>query len=219
MSANANERNPGEGRLMRTLAVVMQKGGSGKTTLAANLAVVAALAGHPTVLLDADPQASAARLLGERESPVVQDCGYGALERAVRAAERNGAEVCVIDTPPQIEQALLAAARLADITITPVRPTALDLQALETTATALKLARIRPIVVVSQAPTSASSAVVAQARGVIEGFVLKLATTVIHERMAYQHALTLGQGVIEYEPAGKAAAEIRALYAELGLPE
>lgn len=203
---------------MRILAVVMQKGGSGKTTLAANLAVAAALAGHPTVLLDADPQASAARLLGDRDSPVVQDCGYGALERAVRAAEKNGAEVCIIDTPPQIEQALLAAARLADTTVTPVRPTALDLQALETTATALRLARIKPVVVVTQAPTTASSPVVTQARGVIEGFGLELARTIVHERMAYQHALTLGQGVLEYEPSGKAAAEIRALYAELGLP-
>jgi chromosome partitioning protein len=203
---------------MRVVAVVMQKGGSGKTTLAANIAVAAARAGHATVLLDADPQASAARLLGERESPVVQDCGYGALERAVRAAERNGAELCVIDTPPQIEQALLAAAKLADLTLTPVRPTALDLQALETTATALRLAGVRPIVVVSQAPTSANSPVVAQARGVIEGFGLQLARTVVHERIAYQHALTLGQGVLEYEPGGKAAAEMRSLCGELGLP-
>lgn len=206
---------------MRTVAVVMQKGGSGKTTLAANLAVAAALAGRATVLLDADPQASAVRLLGERASPtgpVVQDCGYGALERALRAAGRGGAEICVVDTPPGIEQALLAAAGLADVALAPVRPTAPDLQALAATAAALRLGGVVPLVVLSQAPTHAASALVAQAREVVAGLGLPLARTVVHGRAAYQHALTLGQGVLEYEPAGKASAEIRSLCAELGLP-
>ena len=56
------------------------------------------------------------------------------------------------------------------------------------------------------------------AREVVAGLGLPLAHTVVYSRVAYQHALTLGQGVLEYEPAGKAAAEIRELYAELGLP-
>ena len=56
----------------------------------------------------------------------------------------------------------------------------------------------------------------AQTREVItDGYELKVATTVLHNRIAYQHAMTLGQGVIEYEPNGAAAEEIRALMTEV----
>ena len=58
---------------MKTLAILSRKGGTGKTTLATNLAVAAVMAGHTTVLLDLDPQSSAAKWgdRREQESPTV----------------------------------------------------------------------------------------------------------------------------------------------------
>src|SRR3954464_15015922 len=102
---------------MKTIAVLMQKGGSGKTTTAINLAVAYALADHSTVLLDLDPQASACRIADGRGDggPVVQDCAHAQLAKTMQAASDAGAEICILDTPPKAENASLAAARAADL--------------------------------------------------------------------------------------------------------
>jgi chromosome partitioning protein len=95
---------------VRTIAVIMQKGGSGKTTTAINLAIAYALADHSTVLLDLDPQASACRIADGRGDvgPVVQDCAHARLKQTMQAAEDAGAELCILDTPPKAENASLA---------------------------------------------------------------------------------------------------------------
>src|SRR4051812_14164608 len=120
---------------MKTIAVIMQKGGSGKTTAAFNLAVAFALADRPTVLLDLDPQASACRIADGRGDigPIVQDCAHARLEQTMKTAADAGAEICILDTPPKAEGASLAAARAADLVIVPVQPARLDLDALQET--------------------------------------------------------------------------------------
>jgi chromosome partitioning protein len=203
---------------LKTIAVLMQKGGSGKTTTAFNLAVAFALADHPTVLLDLDPQASACRIADGRGDvgPIVQDCAHARLAQTMKAAADAGAEVCILDTPPKVENASLAAARAADLVLVPVQPARLDLDALKETAEILALAKTPALVVISRAPPMPNSKIEAQTREVItDGYELKAATTVLHNRIAFQHAMTLGQGVIEYEPTGAAANEIRALMAEV----
>jgi cellulose biosynthesis protein BcsQ len=71
-------------------------------------------------------------------------------------------------------------------------------------------------VVITQAPTAHSSKVIEQARDVVSnGFQLPLADTVMHNRLSYQHATAAGQGTMEYEPKGAAAAEIAALAVEV----
>jgi chromosome partitioning protein len=202
---------------MKTIAVLMQKGGSGKTTTAINLAIAFALADHSAVLLDLDPQASACRIADGRDvGPVVQDCAHARLAQTMKAAADAGTEICILDTPPKAENASLAAARAADLVIVPVQPARLDLDALKETADILALASTPALVVISRAPPTPNSRVEAQTREVIaDGYGLKAATTVLHNRIAYQHSLTLGQGVIEYEPTGAAANEIRALMAEV----
>src|SRR4051794_39214225 len=205
---------------MKTIAVLMQKGGSGKTTTAINLAIAFALADHSTVLLDLDPQASACRIADGRDSddagPVIQDCAHARLQQTMQAASDAGADICILDTPPKSESASLAAARSADLILVPVQPARLDLDALRETAEILSLAKTPALVVISRAPPMQNSKVEAQTREVIQnGYELKAAATVLHNRIAYQHAMTLGQGVLEYEPTGAAANEIRALMAEV----
>lgn len=203
---------------MKTIAVLMQKGGSGKTTTSVNLAVAFALADHSTVLLDLDPQASACRIADGRGDvgPIVQDCAHARLAQTMKTAADAGAEVCILDTPPKAEAASLAAARAADLVVVPVQPARLDLDALKETADILALAKTPALVVINRAPPTPNSKVEAQTREVIrDGYELEAAKTVLHNRIAYQHAMTVGQGVMEYEPAGAAAQEIRALLAEV----
>jgi chromosome partitioning protein len=134
----------------------------------------------------------------------------------MEAAAAAGAELCILDTPPKAENASLAAARAADLVVVPVQPARLDLDALKETADILALAKTPALVVINRAPPIPNSKVEAQTRDVItSGYELMAAATVLHNRIAYQHAMTLGQGVIEYEPNGAAADEIRALMAEV----
>jgi chromosome partitioning protein len=203
---------------MKTIAVIMQKGGSGKTTTSLNLAVALALDGKATVLLDLDPQASACRIADGRGDggPIVQDCAHARLTQTMQAAEDAGAEWCILDTPPKAEGASLAAARAADLVIVPIQPARLDLDAMKETADILALAKTPSLVVINRAPPTPNSKVEAQTREVIQdGYSLTAATTVLHNRIAYQHAMTMGQGVLEYEPKGAAAEEITALMGEV----
>ena len=78
---------------MLTVALVSQKGGSGKTTLAINLAVAAELAGHPAAVIDLDPQASAAAWGDSRETetPVVVSAQAARLADVLDTAREHGA--------------------------------------------------------------------------------------------------------------------------------
>lgn len=203
---------------MKTIAVLMQKGGSGKTTTALNLAIAFAHQDRSTVLLDLDPQASACRIADGRGDvgPLVQDCAHARLQQTMQAAADAGVEICILDTPPKAENASLAAARAADLVVVPVQPARLDLDALRETADILNLAKTPAMVVINRAPPTPNSKTAAQTRDVIvEGYGVTVAETVMHNRIGYQHAMTLGQGVVEYEPASAAADEIRSLVAEI----
>src|SRR3954454_21189594 len=168
---------------MKTIAILMQKGGSGKTTTAFNLAVAFALADHSTVLLDLDPQASACRIADGRGDvgPIVLDCAHARLAQTMQPAADAGAELCILDTPPKAESASLAAARAADLVVVPVQPARLDLDALQETRDILVIAKTPALVIISRAPPMPNSRVEAQTRELIgEGYELTAAKTVLH---------------------------------------
>src|SRR3954452_24596160 len=98
---------------MKIIAVVSQKGGAGKTTIATNLAVLAERAGYPTVLFDLDPQVTAANWGDKREGkpPDVVAAQAGRLERLLEVARRQGAEIAIIDTAPAADTAALEAVK------------------------------------------------------------------------------------------------------------
>jgi len=197
---------------MKTLAVVSQKGGAGKTTLALHLAVAAELAGCRCAVVDLDPQASAASWKDARQAttPVVVSAPAVRLGPVLEAAAGHGAGLAVIDTAPYSEVAALAAARAADLILIPCRPAILDLRAIGATIDLARLAGRPAAVVINAAPPRGGLA--GEARVAIAAYGVPVVPAVLVQRAAYVHALTGGLVAQEYEPAGKAATEVARLY-------
>jgi chromosome partitioning protein len=199
---------------VKTVAILSQKGGTGKTTISLHLAVAAQRAGQAVVVIDLDPQASAAGWKDSRsaENPIVVSVPASRLPQALKAATEGQADLVVIDTAPHASDVALAAAEAADLVLIPCRPGILDLRAIGTTARTVKLAGKRAFVVLNTVPPRASN-VLADARAAVAVHGLDVAPIALQQRAAYAHSLTAGQTAQEYERVGKAADEIGELYA------
>ena len=199
---------------MLTVAILSQKGGTGKTTLTLHLAVAAERDGQVAAVIDLDPQASASGWSDARksETPVVVPMPSARLGHALDAAKAGGATIAFIDTAPHASDAALASAEVADLVLIPCRPGILDLRAIGMTARAVKLAGTPAYVVLNAMPSRAPN-VLADACAAVTVHGLEVAPVVTQQRAAYAHALIGGQTAQEYEPAGKATEEIERLYA------
>ena len=201
---------------MYVVALLSQKGGTGKTTLSLHLAVAAERAGHVAAVIDLDPQASAAGWKDSRpgETPVVVPIPASRLSQALDLARSAEAEIVFLDTAPHSSDVALAAAEAADIVLIPCRAGILDLRAIGATAKLARIAGKKAFVVLNSLPPRAVN-VVADARDAVAVHGLEVAPVTIQQRAAYAHALTAGQTAQEYEPDGMAAVEIAQIYAWL----
>ncbi len=197
---------------MKTIAVISQKGGSGKSTISVHLAVAAHHQGFRAAVVDLDPQATARKWGDKREAPEPEVVGDHAerLSQLIDAARTNGADVLVIDTAPNADRASLAAARAADLVLIPCRPAAFDLDAIQATADLADIAKKPAWVVLNAAPIR--SGIVDEARRGLEAKGRKVAPQVVHARVAFAHGVIDGRTALEIEPDGKAAEEIGALF-------
>lgn len=198
---------------MKTIAIISQKGGTGKTTLALNLAIAAEMGGYSTAIIDLDPQASAKSWHDNRkpDGPVVISSQASQLSKILNTAKAHGAKLIIIDTAPHSETAALASARAADFILIPCRPGIFDLRAIATSVDLAKLAKTPAAAVLNAIPSRGMLA--DEAEQAIQALDLDVSPTRLGQRAAFVHSLTLGQGVLEYEPSGKAAAEVKAVYA------
>ena len=107
---------------MKTVAILSQKGGTGKTTLATNLCVAAEREGHTTALIDLDPQASATRWGDYRKAktPAIIATPVSRLTHWLQTAEENGATLVILDTAPNSGPDALNITRAASIVPDPV---------------------------------------------------------------------------------------------------
>lgn len=197
---------------MQVITLAAQKGGVGKTTLAVNLAVAAQAAGIKTALFDLDPQESATAWSEHRkaELPHVEPISARRLDQAIDAAETNGFELTIIDTPPAAGAEAAAAAQRADLVLIPCRPSLVDLDAIKRTAQLITSTGRMGLVVLNAAPPTATT-LLDDARTLAGATGLQVARAVLRERSAYRAAWPYGLGVIEHEPKGKAAQEIASL--------
>mgnify|MGYP001818503262 FL=1 len=204
---------------MQVIALVGNKGGAGKTTLAINLAsAFNELA--PTVLLDADPQGSSLQwfnIAGDECVLDVADASIG-VEDQVRSAE--DVSYCVVDCPPSVHsEQTRDALRISDLIIIPVQPSPLDLWASVHIETEVNKARkvnpgLRALLVINQSePRTRLSRLAADA---LQELSLPAASTAIHRRVAHRNAILQGRSVLQMGSRGAAAAdEIRQLIDEL----
>jgi chromosome partitioning protein len=198
---------------MKTLAIISQKGGSGKTTIAVHMAVCAAQRNIKTALIDIDPQHSAfswneSRPEDRKLDAVAADASQ--LAALLQEAHAAGVELTIIDTAPHSTGEAAVAAKLADYILIPCRPARFDLDAIASTLEIAKAANTPAAVVINSAATRGPLADEARAALTRQGATV--VETVLHQRVAYSHAVIDGRGVHEYEPGGAAAAEIDDLY-------
>jgi chromosome partitioning protein len=198
---------------MTTIAIVAQKGGAGKTTLAINLAAAAERKGELALIIDTDPQASACEWATWRkgEPPEVIDSAPPRLAAKIAQAREQGASFIVIDTPPHADLAASKAVEAADMILIPCRPSAFDLAAIRTTGQLVKLLG-KPAALVFTAGPARASKIYADAVTLVESFGIDVCPHIIADRAAFRHASAAGETVFEFEPEGRAAAEITAVH-------
>lgn len=198
---------------MQTIALVAQKGGTGKTTIAVSLAVAASKAGLVSLVIDLDPQATACNWSDRRkhESPLVIDAQPSRLPAALQKAAQNGVDFVLIDTPARSEQSALAAAKAADLVLVPCRPQAYDLETIPNTQEILSLSGNTPALVILNAVPARGDRH-EQARTLLDRLGVPVCPHTIGARNAFGDAGALGKTAEEYDPQGKAAEEIRQVY-------
>lgn len=199
---------------MKTIAIISQKGGAGKTTLAIHLATAATAAKYVSLIVDTDPQATASTWSSWREGkePDVIDCAaHALLPKKLAQASELGADIAVIDTPPHADIMAREACKAADLILIPCRPRAFDLDAVRTTADLAK-ASGKPAFVVFTAGPPRAPLVYEEAGQLIADFGVAVAPVMLPERAAYHHAVGAGKTASEIEPLGKAADDIDQLW-------
>lgn len=197
---------------MRVIVFASQKGGSGKTTLAGHMAVQAELSGAgPVALIDTDPQGSLAKWWNCRESPTPAflHSAFTNLVHDLDEARAQGFKLVIIDTPPAVTKAISEVVSFADLVVLPTRPSPHDLRAVGPTIDICD-ARKKPMVFALNAATP-------RARITMEAAVAlsqhgTVAPVTIYNRTDFAASMIDGRTVMEIEPEGKSAEEVRGLW-------
>lgn len=204
---------------MKVIAVLNQKGGSGKTTIATHLARALQLDGEDVLLVDSDPQGSARDWGAVKEDNPVTVVGIDrpTIDRDVKKVASK--DFVVIDGAPQAADLAVSAIKAADVVLIPVQPSPYDIwaasdlvdlvkQRIELTDGALKVA-----FVVSRAIKG--TRIGSEVTSALQGYELPVLDSRITQRVIYPGTASSGSTVLDDEPDGDAAAEIRALLAEV----
>ncbi|WP_142848508.1 ParA family partition ATPase [Telmatospirillum sp. J64-1] len=207
---------------MTALAVTIaqQKGGAGKTTLAAQLAVTWSHSGHRVVMVDVDPQGSLSawyrlrqEILGEEAGGLhlVEVAGWKLSTELDRL--RGKYDMVVIDSPPHAETDARVAVRAADVVVVPVQPSPMDLWATRPTLDMAQKEKAAAVLVLNRMPPRGRLSDVVRSK--LAELNVPLANSQIGNRMAFAASMMEGKGVVETHARDTAAAEIQALALEI----
>lgn len=205
---------------MKTLAIVSQKGGCGKTTLAVHLAAFARLRGLHPAIVDLDPQNSAfkwnaRRVENDPSSPKLDAIKSSAdkIAEVKRLAKDNKVDLLILDTAPHANRDAALAVQNADAILIPCRPATFDLDAMLSTWEIVQNTRKPAAIVLNAARRSKRK--VTEAKEALEGIGVKVLPHVINDWVALEDALVDGRAVHEYEPNGGAAEQLDKLYRDI----
>ena len=204
---------------MHVIAVLNQKGGSGKTTIATHLARALQLDGKDVLLVESDPQGSARDWAAVREDNPLAVVGIDrpTIDRDLKAIGRK--DFVVIDGAPQAADLAVSAIKAASFILIPVQPSPYDIWA---TADLVELVKQRIEVtdgklqaafVVSRAIKG--TRIGAEVTDALNGYGLPVLESRITQRVIYPGTAAAGTTVMDDEPEGDAAREVRALMAEI----
>ena len=204
----------------KVITVAQQKGGAGKTTLVAHLAVAYTAAGKSVAAVDIDPQQSLATWYRLREENL-GTAGAGLLVSQVKGWRSRGEvsalarahDLVLIDSPPHAETEARIAIRAADLVLVPVQPSPMDVWATRATLELAAAEKVPALLVFNRVPPRAKLTEVMVAEAGRLG--AQVATARIGNRVAFAAALAAGQAVNESHPRGRAAQEIAALAEEV----
>lgn len=197
---------------MHVIAIVSQKGGSGKTTLSGHLSVQAERSGHgPVAVIDTDPQGSLAAWWNEREdpAPVFVQTSLSDLRGHLQSLRQAGVRTVVIDTPPAITGAIHEVISIADYVVVPTKPSPHDLRAVGATVKLVE-ACAKPMVFVlndasPRAKITFEAAIALSQHGTV-------APVTVHHRTLFASSMIDGRTAMELEPNGQSAIEILGLW-------
>jgi chromosome partitioning protein len=196
---------------MRILTLASQKGGTGKTTLAAHLAVEAERSkAGPVAVIDTDPQGSLAAWWNTREAatPLFAAVNIAQLTEHLQRLRQQGIKLVIIDTPPQTLDTINNANAVADFVLIPARPSPHDLRAVAAVVEMVERAK-KPFCFVINGATP-RSIIAKQAVSALAEHG-KVAPATIHQRVDFAASMTDGLTVSELAPESPSAKEITVL--------
>ena len=200
---------------MKTILVTSQKGGSGKTTLTAHLAVEAGREEQGEVfLIDTDKQATLTlwHQRREAETPQRADLPFSRIADGLKTLTERGAAYCFIDTAPTVSEQNTSLLRLADLVVIPVRPSPADLWSVAETVRLVKESGQPFLFVITQAKPQAT--ITAQTIAALSEHG-QVAKSFISDRVSYASAMTGGRTAPELQPRSPAADEIKGLWHDM----
>jgi chromosome partitioning protein len=197
---------------LKTIVLASQKGGVGKSTLAAHIAVAAELDGAgPCVLLDTDPQASLSEWWNGRaaETPAFAHASLKELPEKLEALANAKFSYAILDTSPSVSDSIQTVVKLADLVIIPVRPSPHDLRAVGRTVELVTDAGKPFVFAVTQAKSNTRLTVQAVAALSEHGIV---APAIVADRVDFAASMIDGRTVLEVDAKGRSASEIGELW-------
>ena len=197
-----------------------EKGGSGKSCLAQNLAVWLQRRGHDVLLVDADPQGSALDWAAARQAaPLFSVVGLPrpTIHRDI-AQISQGYDHVIIDGPPRVTDLARSAIMASDIVVIPVQPSPYDIWAAEEVVKLIEEARIykdsiKSVFVVNRKITN--TAIGRDVRDALAAYPVHVLQASVAQRVVFAEAAAQGQVIFEVPAAGPAVAEMKAVAAEL----
>lgn len=199
------------------ITIAQQKGGSGKTTLAVNLAVAFSKAGQRVALLDTDPQGSLGRwflmrreALGNAGMDLSTASAWGVSYECEKLRKIN--DIVIVDTPPKVDADLRPALREADIVLIPLASSHVDLWATEGVLDLAARERKRALIVLNRLKSGTKLG--AEVAAAAAGLNADLARSTLGQRVTFAETLGQGLGALE-APRSPAHAEVQALALEV----
>lgn len=199
------------------IAIISQKGGTGKTTTTIELAVTAVRMGESVAVIDLDPQTNATNWRDRRkedpDNPVVVATQIGRLPQTVNAARNSGADLVIIDVPGKADNVAMAAARFADLVLIPCPGNMFNMETLPTTRDLVRAAGDPPAFVLYNEIPPLGTRIAQELKALTKAHCGFEACPVhLTRRTSYEHAPDQGKAAREIDPEGAVAAEIDRLH-------